>query len=108
MQKLKTIIEMIGRHRKLNEELPKLGGITLKPGMKVKLKSYDEILKNHYYEQFPEKYKKLAVEIAGKTYKIKEVKPNGQVESNNILLNGLHMMIEVDDIQNIVKEKPIV
>lgn len=99
---------MVGRHRPLREDMPKIRGVILKPGMKVKLKRYDEILKNHYYEQFPEKYKKLAAEIAGKTYKIKEVKPQGAVESNNILLNGLHMWIEVDDIQNIIREKPIV
>ena len=101
MQKLKKLVEMIGRTRKLQENLPQIGGITLKPGMSVKLKSYEEILKNHYYEQFPEKYKKLAVQISGKTYKIKEVKPDDAVESNTILLNGLYMWIEPDDILTI-------
>jgi hypothetical protein len=100
MLKLK---EMVGRSRKLGEDFPVVGRTKLKPGMKVKIQDAETIYKNHYYENFPEKYKKLAQQIAGTIQEIEEVKPLGLIESNSIKLVGFDVLIEVDDIEKLVK-----
>lgn len=99
----KNLTEMVGRIRKIKESSQKINGIVLKKGMKVQLKSSDEMLKNHYYEQFPEKYKKIIPTIAGTLQTIESISPTGAVESSNIKLVGCDLPIEIDDILKIVK-----
>ena len=101
MQKLKTIVEMIGRKRSLSEALPALNGVEIKPGMKVVLQDATTMLKNHYYEPHPQFYKKLVPQIAGTVQTVEEIKPIGAIESNSVKLVGFDTWIEVDDILKI-------
>ena len=105
MISLKKLVEQVGRMRKIEESIPQVDGIQLKPGIKVLLRSVDEMLKNHYYEQFPEKYKKIIPSIANKVHTIESVSPTGAIESSNIKLVGCDLPIEIDDIVKVVRKK---
>jgi hypothetical protein len=103
MQKLKKLIEVVGQKLPIEESLPRVGGVYLKKGMKVRLKTKDEMLKNHYYENHPQTYKKLISQVAGTEQTIETVYgSNRSFSANNIKLDGFELLIEPDDIQYII------
>lgn len=104
MDKLKPIVEMVGKRIPITESLPRIDGVYLKGGMKIRLKAYSELLKNHFYENHPEKYKKMFKEIADTTREIETVAQNklSNVETNNIKLVGYDLWIETDDVLRVV------
>ena len=100
MDKLKKLAEQVGRRRQIDEALPKVDGVHLRKGMKVKLKAEGVILDNHYYENHPQKYKKLAKQIAGTTQQIEEIGASkSSFDVNNIKLVGFDLWIEENDIE---------
>lgn len=103
MQKLKTMVEMVGKRVPVEEALPRVDGVYLKKGMKVRLKGKDEMLKNHYYENHPQLYKKLIGQIAGTEQTIGTVSNiSNSFEQNNIYLDGFELAIEPNDIQYVI------
>lgn len=103
MDKLKNIAEQVGRRFPIEEALPRIDGVYLKKGMKVRLKTKDEMLKNHYYENHPQKYKKLILQIAGTEQTVETVyNLRDSFEANTIKLDGIDLPIEPNDIQYII------
>jgi len=100
MDKLKKLVEQVGRRKQIDEALPRVDGVYLRKGMKVQIKPEKEFLENHYYENHPQKYKKLAKQIAGTVQDIETIGPSkSSFETNNVKLVGFDLWIEDRDIQ---------
>ncbi len=94
--------EIVGQKISINEFFPRIDGVYLKKGMKVKLKSKDEMLKNHYYEHHPELYKKMIDKISNTEQTIEKVYDNNNLFIvNTIKLYGFDLLIEPNDIEYI-------
>lgn len=108
MDKLKKLAEQVGRRKALGEGSHAIiDGTYLKGGMKVKMKSEKDMLENHYYENKPEKYKKMTKQIGGTVQEIEKIAPvdnyfSHSFDYNNVKLVGYDDWIEYKDIAKMV------
>jgi len=109
MDKLKKLVEQVGRRKQIDEALPRVDGVYLRKGMKVQIKPEKEFLENHYYENHPQKYKKLAKQIAGTVQEVEELGPSKySFDTDNVKLVGFDLWIEDRDIESIVDFKDVI
>jgi hypothetical protein len=70
--------------------------------MKVKLKTEVDMLENHYYENHPQKYKKMIKQIANTIQEVETIGPSKlSFDTNNIKLVGYDLWIEENDVDYI-------
>ena len=109
MYKLKNIVEQVGRKRQIDEALPRVDGVYLRKGMKVQIKPEKEFLENHYYENHPQDYKKLAQQIAGTVQEVEEIGPSkSSFDTDDVKLIGFDLWIESGDIESIIDFKGVI